>query len=484
VAQLPVGGASRVAPLVVAQRHSARDRRVRRLLVLSDALALLLALALAFLGSSHYWSYMGWSLLLVPFYLVIYNAYRLYSGDVKRISHGAVDDLPGLAHALLLGGLAMWLYLPMVSAGEVDFKHVLWFGILALTISLLFRTALRRAINRWLGAEHVLLVGEDDTIGMLVAKLANHSEYALCPIGVVSATTDGAAQGGGLESLRGLPRLGHVDELDFEGLVSEHRVQRIVISHGVRSDYLLELVRRAQELGVKVSLVPQPFDVMGPSVEVDNLGGVTVFGLYPPVLSRTSRALKRAMDIAGSGLLLILMAPLLGTIALAIKLDSRGPVLFRQKRVGRAGQRFYVLKFRTMINDAEDMVEELLGESRDPDWLLLEHDPRITRVGRLLRRTSIDELPQAWNVLRGEMSLVGPRPLVESEDRRICGWGRGRVDLTPGMTGLWQVLGRTSIPFSEMVTLDYLYVTNWSLWRDVKLLLCTVPVLLSRRGAN
>jgi lipopolysaccharide/colanic/teichoic acid biosynthesis glycosyltransferase len=137
-----------------------------------------------------------------------------------------------------------------------------------------------------------------------------------------------------------------------------------------------------------------------------------------------------------------------------------------------------------MVVDAEGRREDLLGRSTDPGWLKLDRDPRITRVGRVLRLTSLDELPQLWNVLKGEMSLVGPRPLIESEDGQIGGWARSRLDLTPGLTGLWQVLGRTNIPFEEMVKLDYLYVTNWSLWGDIRLILRTLPIVLARRGAN
>jgi lipopolysaccharide/colanic/teichoic acid biosynthesis glycosyltransferase len=137
-----------------------------------------------------------------------------------------------------------------------------------------------------------------------------------------------------------------------------------------------------------------------------------------------------------------------------------------------------------MHRDAEARREELLAESIDPNWLHIENDPRITRVGQRLRHLSLDELPQLWNVLKGEMSLVGPRPLIESEDRMIGGWGRSRLDLTPGMTGVWQVLGRTNIPFEEMVKLDYLYVTSWTLWTDIRLILRTVPVVVTRRGAN
>jgi lipopolysaccharide/colanic/teichoic acid biosynthesis glycosyltransferase len=159
-------------------------------------------------------------------------------------------------------------------------------------------------------------------------------------------------------------------------------------------------------------------------------------------------------------------------------------VLFVQQRIGRGGRSFPLFKFRTMVADAEAQRRELLRHSKDDGWLHLEDDPRITRVGRLLRHTSLDELPQLLNVVRGEMSLVGPRPLIVEEDERIDGWRRARLDLTPGITGMWQVLGRTAISFDDMVKLDYLYVTNWSLANDLRLLLRTLPVVLTRRGAN
>jgi lipopolysaccharide/colanic/teichoic acid biosynthesis glycosyltransferase len=180
----------------------------------------------------------------------------------------------------------------------------------------------------------------------------------------------------------------------------------------------------------------------------------------------------------------VLTAPIYPFAALAIKLDSRGPVLFRQTRVGRGGSRFELLKLRTMVADAEERREALRGKSQDPNWLVLDEDPRVTRVGRFLRRTSIDEIPQLINVMRGEMSLVGPRPLPVDEDARASGWERTRLDLTPGITGLWQVLGRSRIPFAEMVKLDYVYVTNWSLWLDFRLLLQTLPVVIRQRGVN
>ncbi len=166
-----------------------------------------------------------------------------------------------------------------------------------------------------------------------------------------------------------------------------------------------------------------------------------------------------------------------------LRLTSRGPVFFRQERVGRGGRSFELLRFRSMCVDAEQRKAGLAAHNQAAKgFFKIADDPRITRVGRLLRRTNLDELPQLLNVLRGEMSLVGPRPLIPQEDRRVVGWHRRRLELTPGITGHWQVLGSSRIPLDEMVAIDYLYVANWSPWTDVKLLLRTIPHVLGARG--
>jgi lipopolysaccharide/colanic/teichoic acid biosynthesis glycosyltransferase len=169
-------------------------------------------------------------------------------------------------------------------------------------------------------------------------------------------------------------------------------------------------------------------------------------------------------------------------IAVAVRLDSHGPVLFRQTRVGRDGHRFGIFKFRSMVVDADKQKSRLRHLNEADGLFKIAEDPRVTRVGRILRRTSLDELPQLLNVWRGEMSLVGPRPLVVDEDAKVEGHDRARLHLTPGMTGHWQILGSARVPLHEMVGIDYLYVANWSLWTDVKILLRTVPYVLSRRG--
>jgi lipopolysaccharide/colanic/teichoic acid biosynthesis glycosyltransferase len=204
--------------------------------------------------------------------------------------------------------------------------------------------------------------------------------------------------------------------------------------------------------------------------------------LCPP--AGAYRSVKRGVDVVGSVVALVLLAPLLFGIALAIVASSSGSPLFRQRRVGRFGHEFAMWKFRTMVADAEQRRSELILLSRESDWLQVDHDPRVTRLGRLLRRTSLDELPQLVNVLRGEMSLVGPRPLPVVEHAGLPAWCVSRLGVRPGLTGLWQVTGRTRIPFQEMLRLDCEYVRTLSWWIDLKILLRTVPAVLSGTGAK
>jgi exopolysaccharide biosynthesis polyprenyl glycosylphosphotransferase len=470
---------ARPATRVLAARHCPRDSAVRRLLATSDLFALGAAqvLVLAVLGAPPDVPQLLWALLALPLWIVLFKAYGLYDRDHKRINHATIDELPWVFHALLVGSLLFWLYFRGVPARDVVARQLLEIAAISLVAVLVLRACTRRAANRVLGPKRVLLVGDGPEVELVARKVRAHPEYGLNLVGLLTSSP--------VPGQHGLPVLGGLRSEDLARAALEHRIDRAVVSHtNLNQAELLALVRRCRELSVKVSLLPQLFDALGPSVEVDDVEGVTVLGISPPVLGRSSRMLKRAMDLTGAVVLIVVASPLLALVALAVKLDSPGPVLFWQERVGRCGRRFRLVKFRTMVVGAEQRQHELAAESHDPHWLLLDHDPRITRVGRVLRLASLDELPQLWNVLKGEMSLVGPRPLIESEHRQLRGWSQTRVDLTPGLTGLWQVLGRTNIPFEEMIKLDYLYVTNWSLWNDVRLILRTLPVVMTRRGAN
>jgi exopolysaccharide biosynthesis polyprenyl glycosylphosphotransferase len=458
-------GPSAEACSPLATQRSRRDRAIRRLLMSADVIGLLAALLA--MGSvsrrPSFWQIVLSGLPTLPVWLGIFTAYGLYRRHHSQIGHGTVDDAPWLLQALLLGCPLMWFYFRCLPRGDDHFGKVVVFGAAASLSILLLRSVARTIGRHVIAPERLLLIGRHEEMGLLARTLERHPGYGAQPVAHVAAGAD----------------------LDIERLALEHRIGRVVVAHGeFESRALLELLRRCKELSIKVSVLPQMSDAMGPSAELDDVAGLTLIAINPPVMSSSARATKRAMDLIGASLLALIFAPLMALIAAAIKLDSRGPVLFRQQRVGHRGRLFGMLKFRTMVPDAERRRGALLAQSTEPGWLHLEHDPRITRVGRVLRQSSLDELPQIWNVLKGEMSLVGPRPLIPTEDANLVGWARARLDLVPGLSGLWQVAGRTSLPFPEMIRLDYLYVTNWSLWRDMRLMLRTVPAVLMRRGVN
>jgi lipopolysaccharide/colanic/teichoic acid biosynthesis glycosyltransferase len=458
---------------VVAERYARREWILRRLLAGSDCLAITLSLLLAALlhGRSDLARFVGLGLLTLPAWLVLIRAYGLYDRDPKRINCSTIDDIPGMFHTVFIGTVLLWGYFRLLLVPRFGLAQLLTFAASAGLLLLVGRAAVRREMSLH-GRRRSVVVGQGPATNLLVRKLAAHPEYGLTVVGSLralgpsnghgngTASSQRAENGGGAED--GIPVLGAA--ADVERIAADHGVDRVIVTpQGIDENELIHLLRRCKHGGLHVSVLPQIFDVMGPSVEIDDVEGVTMLGLAAPVLSRSSRAQKRAMDILGSLIFLMLTAPLFLIIAVAIRLDSRGPVLFIQSRIGRGGRPLRIYKFRTMARDAEAQRDRLAAFSQDPNWLKLDDDPRITRVGRLLRMSSLDELPQLLNVLRGEMSLVGPRP---------------------GITGLWQVLGRTNIPFEEMVKLDYLYVTNWSLWSDVRLMLHTLPAVLHRRGAN
>jgi exopolysaccharide biosynthesis polyprenyl glycosylphosphotransferase len=276
---------------------------------------------------------------------------------------------------------------------------------------------------------------------------------------------------------------GAVAAVELHRVVDELRVHRVIVEPSEpQPQATLDFVREAKATGARVSLLPRILEVVGSSIEVDDVHGLTLLGVRRFGLTRSSAAVKRVLDLAGALAGLVIFAPVLIAAAILIKLDTPGPVFYRQTRIGRDDVPFRMWKLRTMIVGA-DAMKASLSERNEADGLFkIREDPRITRVGRWLRKSSLDELPQLFNVLHGEMSLVGPRPLVPDDDHRITGLDRRRLHLTPGMTGPWQILGSSRVPLAEMIKLDYLYVTGWSLWSDVKILLRTIPYMLARRG--
>jgi exopolysaccharide biosynthesis polyprenyl glycosylphosphotransferase len=462
--------------------RGSRRHQIVRFLVLGDLLVLAVAAALAVstVGDLALTEIATWTGTTLVATLAAFSFYRLYERDRGQIVVATLDEWRDFLNALSVLCLlevvvAQTLGWDRVVPAETSTIAVYWCASLVLLP--LARAGMRHVVLPRLNNQQNTVVVGAGVVGQMVArKIRKHREYNLNLVGFVDDEPHE------LDDLDDVPVLGGED--DLVEVIRANDVSRVVLAFSRRSaERLLEQIRAAGFEDVHLSIVPRYFELIASSVEIVDVEGIPIVEVPAARLSRLARFSKRAFDIALTLPGLLLIAPMLGLVALAIKLDSHGPVFFKQPRMGRGHEVFEIVKFRTMHVGAEDLRDALLvaNESTGPLFKIRE-DPRVTRVGRWLRKLSLDELPQLLNVLRGEMSLVGPRPFVVYEDEKIDGWARRRLDLTPGITGLWQVLGRNDIGFEEMIKLDYLYVNNWSLWWDLKLLLRTAPVVLSRRG--
>jgi exopolysaccharide biosynthesis polyprenyl glycosylphosphotransferase len=396
--------------------------------------------------------------------------------------------------------LVLWLSASVSVYGKLEPVELVSLWALLLLLMASGRSLARRLVRNFVPEERCLVLGDVDSAEALRRKFTLSFSLNASVVGRVNlhpdTGSDGSAAHGngasgddqeerqnGARQRLGAPRtLGPIEALGL--VLVEHDIHRVIVVPGpADANETLDAIRTVKSLGVKVSVFPRMFEVLGSAVEFDDVDGLTLLGLHRSRLSRSSFMVKRAMDIVGSLLAMTVLSPLLLAIALAVKLTSRGPVLYRQRRVGRNGVEFNMLKFRSMRDGADAEKDQLLSLNETEGLFKIAEDPRVTGVGRFLRRRSLDELPQLWNVLRGEMSLVGPRPLVPEDDARVEGWQRERLAVVPGMTGAWQILGSTRVPLQEMVKLDYLYWANWSLWTDIKILLRTFLYVLGARSA-
>ena len=457
---------------------SRRDSTRRRLLAVADVAGIIVAYLCVWMVSPPVAGDVTDRLPLLaslPLWVLLNKVMGLYDRDDKLIHKSTFDELPKLLHSLTIGALLVYTFGGLIMAVETQRAPAAFFWVFACLSVPSMRGAARAYVRRRFAAERCMIVGTGDVAQVMARKLLAHPEYGIELIGFVD---------GERRARRSLPAPVLGDVTHFDVLCREHDIERVLVAFASTSnDETLEIIRAAKRAQIKVTIVPRLYEILGHSVEVDEVEGMTVLSLRGLTRPRSSMMLKRAIDVAGAGLGLLMLSPFLLAIAVAIKLDSRGPVFFRQKRMGRDDV-FGMLKFRSMVPDADAMKAELMHlNEADGVMFKIERDPRVTRVGRFIRKTSLDELPQLWNVLRGEMSLVGPRPLVLDEDKMVIGWHRTRLELTPGLTGPWQVAGRTAVPFDEMVKMDYLYVAEWSLWNDIRLLLRTIPVVALGRGA-
>jgi exopolysaccharide biosynthesis polyprenyl glycosylphosphotransferase len=364
-----------------------------------------------------------------------------------------------------------------VIEGHEFSSYYIFYG--SLFFALVYVSAFRWTFERVSGAvlraagfrRRAVLVGSGSHIDAVAHALRDSSEVE--PFGYVSLT----------------PRHADTRLRDFGSLVNLERnfdvVDEVLIADpAFPQEQAVELVDRCHEHGKRVRVAPSTMEILMDRVEFVPGQSLPLFELKPPVFEGVDFIVKRAFDLVGATLLLVLLSPLLALMALAIKLDSRGPVLFRSVRPGIGGSPFACLKFRTMREGAEQQQDDLEHRNEaDGAIFKIRDDPRVTRVGALLRRWSLDELPQLFNVLGGQMSLVGPRPLPQRDFDLLEDWHRKRYLVLPGMTGLWQVSGRSELDFDELVRLDFLYLERWSVFLDFTILLKTVPAVFRSHGA-
>ncbi|HEX7300669.1 MAG TPA: sugar transferase [Solirubrobacteraceae bacterium] len=367
-----------------------------------------------------------------------------------------------------------------VVSGQDFSSYYIFYGSLFFAVAYvsMFRFAYERITGRLLRAagyqRRAVLVGTGEHIEDVAHALAAGGEEGINVIGFISLSP---------RPDNGLLSLGTLDDLG--DVVVAHRVDEVIIADpDFPQREAVELVDQCHRRGVVVRIAPSTMEILVHRAEFVPGQSVPLFELKPPVFEGFDYALKRSFDLVGSVALILFLSPFLLACALAIKLTSRGPIVYRSLRPGIGGAPFSCLKFRTMYRDAHADQPALEGRNEASGALFkIRDDPRVTPVGRFLRRFSIDELPQLFNVVRGEMSLVGPRPLPQRDYDRLDDWHKKRYLVMPGITGLWQVSGRADLDFDDLVRLDFLYLERWSVFLDLSILVKTVPAVLSRRGA-
>jgi exopolysaccharide biosynthesis polyprenyl glycosylphosphotransferase len=406
------------------------------------------------------------------------SAFRVY--DTFR-TRTLLEELARIAKTLGLVGLLVVCVLFLAREREVSRLFVVLYATMSFTVLAASRGAVRvlaRALRRrGLNVRKFAIVGTGKLAAQVARTFAENPQWGLELTGFVLPEDHDRAPRGG----RVLGTLAHLEKILDDEVLDE-------IVFAVSRDELSTIdhaVLLCGEQGVSVRVCLDSLRVGDAKMSVFELSGIPMLVFTRTPSDVVSLALKRGLDLCVSVVLMVAFAPVFLAVALAVKLDSPGPIFFRQRRVGLYGREFRMLKFRSMYVDAEARLEALLGQNEMSGPVFkMRNDPRVTRVGRFIRRTSLDELPQFWNVLSGEMSLVGPRPPLPAEVRKYKRWHRRRLSMRPGITCIWQISGRNEIDFDQWMALDLEYIDQWSLWRDVEICRKTIPAVLAARGAQ
>jgi len=453
-----------------------RGSMLRRLLALGDWTALIVSLfAVTAATSSTDVADLFWAVLFSPSWIVVVKLHGLYDHDHRRIRHSTLDEVPSLVSATVLGTLVLDALLAISPVGPLSPKSAIALGIGTLVGSFVLRGVLRWVWHRATPMALGVVVGAPAAVDTVARRVVTHPETRLHLVGYLSSSTE--------EDSAELPRLGTLADISEVAAVAG--IERVVVTEQQMSEPAAEqLIEECKELGLALTFLPQHYGLLGPGIELNRLAELPVLDFRFSDPPRSTQAMKRAMDVFVSALVLAIASPVMLVASLAILVDSGRPVFFRQKRAGKDGVPFTMLKFRTMVADAEERLGELIDLSKlDEPAFKIPDDPRVTRVGKFLRRTSIDELPQLINVLRGEMSLVGPRPEEEAVVALYDERQRGRLAIKPGLTGPMQVYGRSDLTFEERLAMERDYLDNLSLLTDLQILIRTPRAIVRGEGA-
>jgi exopolysaccharide biosynthesis polyprenyl glycosylphosphotransferase len=474
-----------------AGRRMGRRRLVRRALVGADVVGVALAYVVVLqvhgpARGAHASAELAALLLSLPVWVGIAALYGLYDQDDERTLHPTTDDLAGVFHVASLGTVLLFGSLALLGLADPRARDLVSAWTLTFVLVAISRLAARVWCRRRQAfLQRVVIVGAGDVGQRLARKILQHPEYGLVFVGFVDDAPKPRLAGLEDQKVLGAPH-------ELLEIVRSQDVARVVIAFsGERAESVLAAARSLAQLDVQIQIVPRLFDLMSPNVRVDALERFPILSLRAPRDGRVGDALKRVLDFAGAAAGLLLTAPLFAYIAFRVHRDSPGPILFRQARLGRGEREFTALKFRTMRTDVDtksthrDYIAKSMDDSHAPTangLYKLDQADAVTPFGRFLRRTSLDELPQLINVLRGEMSLVGPRPCIAYETAYFLPHHFERFRVRPGLTGLWQVTARAHSTFAEALDMDVAYARGRSLALDLRLICRTPFQVLSRKG--
>lgn len=447
-----------------------RDALRRRMLALADGTGVLLAVVLSYRLTDGPTSHVFWAAVLLPLWLVLAKLNGLYDRDHRALRHLTTDEIPALMTWALIGTALLMAMLSLLSSAPVVTPSAVGLCVAVITVVPVLRAAVRWLWRRTVPAERVVIVGRGPLEQATRRKLELFGDMHM---NIVRTIAEDELQQRG-EIAVALVEAGRHD-----------RIERIILASQTIDEHLIaELVSVARAGSIKLSVVPPARGMFGTAVRLGHVADLPLIEYSTWDVGRSTMLLKRVADVVVAAVTLCILAPLLAVIAVAIRLDSAGPSFFRQTRAGMHGAPFRILKFRTMTSDAEQRLHEVvqLDALASPSFKT-ENDPRITRLGRILRRTSLDELPQLLNILRGHMSLVGPRPEQIEVVDRYEDEHRFRLSVRPGLTGPMQVYGRGALRFDERLAVERDYLENYSLGRDVRILLLTASAVVGGGGA-